>query len=378
MKKVKLAAVLIAASMGLTSCNMAGNTSLSTKTESEESVIDATDLIEEAGDVSVGPESETEFDIVVFDQTESENTVIPAETEKESEVETEMETEAPNGPINEIVSKYISTREAAGEKWSVSYEDLQSGTVYGYKDEEVLQSASVVKLFIMGAVYRYMCYPQKDEEPVEFHEEYDGQLKETIVKMITVSDNDCANLLIERLGEGDFDLGAKRIKTFCEENGYTGTSIGRRFLGTNEKGDNYSTTADTRKILSDMYHGKLVNEEASEKMLEIVKGQTLKNKIPAGLPEGFTSGNKTGEMPEGYNLGCIENDCAIVFPPKGQGEGYILTIMSNDLGGKNQEAVGVIRQISADVAQWYLNNRADAPAQSTSETEAGTEADTEA
>ena len=91
-------------------------------------------------------------------------------------------------------------------------------------------------------------------------------------------------------------------------------------------------------------------------MLEIVKGQALKNKIPAGLPEGFTSGNKTGEMPEGYGLGCIENDVAIVFPPEGEGEGYILTVLSNDLAGRNDEAIAAIQQISSLTAQWYLQN----------------------
>ena len=89
-------------------------------------------------------------------------------------------------------------------------------------------------------------------------------------------------------------------------------------------------------------------------MLEIVKGQTRKNKIPAGLPAGFTSGNKTGEMPEGYGLGCIENDSAIVFAPEGMGKGYILTVMSTNLGGRNSEAISVIGQISSMVAQWYI------------------------
>lgn len=336
--------------------------------------IDVEQLITEIGDISVGPETETEFDLVVPDETESEAaSEETVQTETESESESEMETEAFNGPINAVVSQFISSREAMGEQWAVSYEDLESGTVYGYHDDEVLQSASVVKLFIMGAVYRYMCYPPEGEAPIEFHEEYDGQLRETIVKMITVSDNDCANLLIERLGEGDFYLGAERIHTFCEENGYEGTTIGRRFLGSNENGDNYTTAAATRMILSDMYHGKLVNEEASAKMLDIVKAQTLKNKIPSGLPSGFTSGNKTGEMPEGYGLGCIENDCAIVFPPEGEGEGYILTIMSNNLGGRNSEAVNTIIQISSNVAQWYLDNRNETAANATGTTETAAE-----
>ncbi len=276
------------------------------------------------------------------------------ETEKSPETETESETQLQGGPVIDVVSEYLSSREAMGEQWSVAYEDLETGEKYGYQEEDIMQSASVVKLFIMGAVYRYMCYPKEGETAIPFHEEYDGQLRDTIVSMITVSDNSCANLLIERLGEGDFGKGAGLIREFCEENGYTGTSIGRRFMEENPSGDNYTTSADSRKFLSDLYHKKLVTEEASAKMLEIVKGQTLRNKIPAGLPSGFTSGNKTGEMPEGYGLGCIENDSAIVFAPEGMGEGYILTVMSNRLGGRNSEAISLIVQISSKVAKWYI------------------------
>ena len=56
------------------------------------------------------------------------------------------------------------------------------------------------------------------------------------------------------------------------------------------------------------------------------------------------------EMPEGYGLGCIENDCAIVWPA--QGEPYILVTLSSELAGRNDEAIQIIRQISAYVAAW--------------------------
>ena len=107
----------------------------------------------------------------------------------------------------------------------------------------------------------------------------------------------------------------------------------------------------------DLYEGRLVNEEASGKMLDILKKQTLTSKIPAGLPEGYSSGNKTGEMPDGYGLGCIENDSAIVFATETEDEktspGYILVALSNDLNGENEQAQAQIRDLSEKVASWY-------------------------
>ena len=100
-------------------------------------------------------------------------------------------------------------------------------------------------------------------------------------------------------------------------------------------------------LLADLYHGKCVNEEADAKMLELLKGQQVRHKIPAGLPAGFTSGNKTGEMPLGYGLGCIENDIAIIFSPDYD---YALVVLSSDLEGRNDEADHVITQISSFTA----------------------------
>lgn len=84
-------------------------------------------------------------------------------------------------------------------------------------------------------------------------------------------------------------------------------------------------------------------------MLTILRGQTNRSKIPAGLPEGIRSANKTGEMPEGYNLGCIENDIAIIFTDKSD---YVLAVLSNELAGKNEEARQLISQISSYIFEF--------------------------
>lgn len=374
MRRIILFAMLLTAALGLSGCDLLKQaarqkeSAQDTQDQSEQQIVidteDGIPFIEtqaeddtEAADSDLQTESDMEEDFMVVPDTETGMSEGEEETESqvqaETQIQTETEEESYPEPVNTILAQVIAGREAMGEHWAVGYEDLATGEVCGYHDADVMQSASVVKLFIMGAVYRYMCYPPEGEEPIPFGEEYEGQLREVINSMITVSDNDAANLLVDRLGGGDFAKGAELIAEFCKENGYVGTSVGRRFLESNPTGDNYTTAADTRKFLSDLYHGKLVNEEASAKMLEIVKEQTLRNKIPSGLPEGFASGNKTGEMPEGYGLGCIENDVAIVFPPEGQGEGYILTVLSNDLAGRNSEAIEAIRQISSLTAQWY-------------------------
>ena len=253
-------------------------------------------------------------------------------------------------PVADIHEKYLSSRENMGEKWSVSIENLKNHNICSYNEKEKMQSASVIKVFIMGAVYDRMCYPSSPDRLISSAENYDGELRYLLEQMITVSSNEAANELINRLGEGDFAGGAQAVNQFCRENGYTSTSVGRRFMEENPIGDNYTSAQDCRKILEDIYEGNCVNQEASEKMMTILKQQTNLSKIPAGLPAGYAAANKTGEMPEGYGLGCIENDMAIVFSDQGD---YILVVLSNNLGGRNEDAKQVITQISKYVLELF-------------------------
>lgn len=268
---------------------------------------------------------------------------VETDTTNQKESETEMEALS---IIEDLKDNWLNNAESSGQKWAVSIKKLPDGPQEDYHANVPMQSASIIKVFIMGAVYDRVCYPESDDLALYFGEQYEGELKELLTKMITISDNQAANRLVEGLGNGDFDAGAAVVNEFCQQNGYVDTSLGRRFLAENPTGDNYTSAADCCKILSDIYSGVCASSEASVKMLDLLKGQTLKGKIPSGLPNGIESANKTGEMPEGYQLGCIENDIAIVF---GEDTDYILCILSNNLDGNNENAREWIRQISSFV-----------------------------
>lgn len=275
-----------------------------------------------------------------------------AETESEGgeketrESETRTETEGSQAVLNLHLDTYLDGEEASGAKWAISIQNLSDGARYEKNAEESMQSASVIKVFIMAAVYGKICYPAEGEEAIYAPEQYDGELKELLTNMITVSDNEAANRLVELLGNGDFEAGKQIVNTFCQENGYTGTHLGRRFLEENPTDDNFTTAADCGKLLREIYEGSCVSQEASAKMLKLLKGQTRTGKIPSGLPQGITAANKTGEMSEGYGLGCIENDIAIVY---GEQQDYVICVLANDLAGRNEEAIQKIQEISSYV-----------------------------
>lgn len=243
-----------------------------------------------------------------------------------------------------LEEKYFQSLGASGEKWAVAVTDLTSDEKCEINGDAVMQSASVIKVFIMGAVYERGIYAADlGLTPISV-----GDVSGLLHSMITVSDNEAANELVIRLGQGNFYAGAAVVNDFCQDHGYTASHMGRPFLAENPSDDNYTSANDCTDILTDIYNGDLVNEEASAQMLNLLKQQTRKGKIPAGIPQNVATANKTGEMSAGYGLGVIENDMAIVLNGE---KAYVISVLSNNIGS-NGSAQSTIAGISSAVYQY--------------------------
>ena len=205
-----------------------------------------------------------------------------------------------------------------------------------------MQSASVIKAFIMAAVYDKLIYP---DEGTTVSSDYESTLKPLLTSMITVSDNDSANELVRKLGGGDFQTGAAIVNEFCQERNYTSTHLGREFLASDPTDDNYTSASDCCRLLSDIYNSSLVNAEASAEMLALLTSQTKTAKIPAGVPSGTATANKTGELADSGKLCVVENYSANVFYKE---HPYVLCLHSNNIQN-NSSAQNTIKKISADV-----------------------------
>ena len=72
-------------------------------------------------------------------------------------------------------------------------------------------------------------------------------------------------------------------------------------------------------LLWDVYQDVFTH---SQDMLELLKAQERTGKIPAGIPDGVETANKTGELEN------VENDAAIVWAGE---HPYIVCIMSSNL-----------------------------------------------
>lgn len=226
-----------------------------------------------------------------------------------------------NTDFSSVVAK---ARNNVGGNWAAALVDLSSGDEITADNDSQMQAASLIKLFIMGAIY----------EKYDTYKEQDSNVDSYLYSMITVSDNTAANNLVRILGSGNTDAGKNVVTSYCKTHGYNNSSMGRLLLESTINGDNYTSVGDCARFLTRVYRGEL---EHSDDMLNLLKQQTRTSKIPSGVPSGVQTANKTGE------LDLVQNDAAIVFADRP----YVLCVMSENVPAGS--AVSAIVTLSSEI-----------------------------
>ena len=218
--------------------------------------------------------------------------------------------------------------------WSVFVSDLINETE-GSINDQTMQAASLIKLYIMGAIY-------------ENYDQIIGQYGKDSVdsnlhSMITVSDNDAANTLTTYLGGGNSSAGMQAVNSFCQAHGYDQTHMGRMLLASNENDDNYTSVGDCGHLLQEIYKQDTSGYTHAADMFNLLKAQTRCNKIPAQLPEGVKTANKTGELDN------VENDAGIIYDSKND---VVIVFMSQNLSSAGS-AQNTIATLSRTIYDYY-------------------------
>ena len=308
---------------------------------------------------------------------------------------TQPESSFTDDKLSSVLSQVQTLLPVSNGDWSVYVCDLATGAE-GTINDHRMQAASLIKLYIMGAVY---------ENYDALAEQYGKDIIDAdLYTMITVSDNDAANELTTCLGSGDAQTGMQIVNNYCLAHGYTTTSMGRLLLHSNEFGDNYTSVSNCGAFLKMVYQNgyqekisaepettdesaaqsetadespaqsetadespaqsetadesaaqsetadetvaapeteltevltetdtdSLESEAAAQTaqanasdMFSLLCAQTRKHKIPAQLPDGVHTANKTGELDD------VENDAAILYDTDND---LIIVFMSEHLG----------------------------------------------
>lgn len=236
--------------------------------------------------------------------------------------------------LETLLSQIQTTLPAGNGSWSVYISDLVNDSE-GNINAQRMQAASLIKLYIMGAVY---------ENYNDIIQQYGKSTVDSyLYSMITVSDNDAANTLTSYLGGGDSSEGMRVVNDFCLSHDYTSTSMGRLLLQSNEFGDNYTSVSDCGHFLQEIYNKDSSELIHADSMYDLLKAQTRRNKIPAQMPKGVNIANKTGELSN------VENDAGIIYDTPND---VIIVFMSENLSDTGS-AQSTIASISRQIYDYY-------------------------
>lgn len=264
--------------------------------------------------------------------SQKEVTALPKPPVSTEETPVETPTPSPTPTLQDTLQPQLESMISSLQgEWSIYVKDLSNNQEIILKDHKG-HSASLIKLFTAGR------YEQAIRDG-ELEETESGDYNEAL--MISNSDNDAWVNLETIIGYGSYRNGYTSVTQFARNEGFSNTG---RLVDQNDNwngngGMNWTSVKDVGTCLDEIYHGTYVDQQASEKILNLMKQQTHLNKIPAGLPAGTVCANKTGE------LDLTQNDAAIVYGPK---TNYILVVMSDGMNDGNQ-AINEIIQISQTV-----------------------------
>lgn len=227
--------------------------------------------------------------------------------------------------------------------WSVYLKDLSLGRTMEI-NEHSMESASLIKLYIAGAIYEQLVLGNLQETDT---------ILSSLNAMITVSDNEASNVLVRQMCDesGDFQTGLAKVNDFIARYGFTNTQqvngIADPSLWVSDGRINMTSPADCGRLLEMIYNGELASHFYSFRFETLLNKQEVNYKIPAGLPDGVHISHKTGEVDD------TENDAAIIYTPYGD---YIFCIMSTDLTDTNA-AVDHIREITRLIYDYFCGEK---------------------
>jgi len=210
--------------------------------------------------------------------------------------------------------------------------DLRSGEVVQANAEGVFPSASLIKLPIMVAAFQAVQEGKISlSMPItlRLHDKRGGSgvlkfatpgtiftLRELLEYMIIQSDNTAAQLVIQQLGFDYLQNTFKRLGLLDTEIHPDGFRLTARHIAD----DNRTSPRDMAFLLEKIYRRDIVSSEASDQMLDILKHQKLRDRLPRFLPTGWEIAHKTGLL----RRAC--HDVGIVFSPGGD---YLICVLTS-------------------------------------------------
>ena len=231
------------------------------------------------------------------------------------------------------------------------YKNLVTGETFGLNENELFESASVIKLPIYAVVMKLYhegklnltdkltCHDWEKKPSCGalqfFPGDFEVEIGTLCALMITLSDNTATNMFIRHFG---IDFLNEQFKEIGLEQSHI-----ERFLfdpeASAEGKENRVTPKEMGMLLEQIYRHSFLSEDVSTQMETVLKKQQIKHKLRGYLPKSIECAHKTGED-EG-----ITNDVGVVYAKEPFAACY--TFNQADV----PEAERAIREITLELAK---------------------------
>ncbi|MDP2873690.1 MAG: serine hydrolase [bacterium] len=222
--------------------------------------------------------------------------------------------------------------------FGVYFEDLESGSSFGFNEDRIFYAASLAKVPLLVGTFISL---EKKEITVntsltyleEDFEEGDGSIQnqpfgtsftldQVLTKLCKESDNAAKNILFRTIA-------TVNIRQVLQTAGAKKTDLK----------ENLSTPKEIASIFKIVYENKVTSKESGTKIFDLLTGTTTEDRLPEPLPKDIVVSHKIGTWPDTDSY----HDCGIIFAAKP----YILCIMSEN--SPYGEAVATIQEVSKTI-----------------------------
>ena len=278
--------------------------------------------------------------------------------------------QSPVPPIKRLQTNIERITQSVNAKWGIYIKCLETGEEIAVNADEQMDTMSVIKIPLMVESFRQIedkkialadrvTLKEADLRPGtgvlrSLDTGASVTIKDLLTLMIIVSDNTATDLLFNKVGGTepvnklmqDYKLGTIRATGTTDVwfKALRAAPSAAEFHKQGKTPFGLSSTRDIGQLLEKIKRGEAVSKSASEKMLQMMRGQVYSSRLPKYVT-GFIVPHKTGDF-----LPYIGNDVGIM---ESQGRNVIICVFTSNHYGIGPNLEEAIARIAEQTANYF-------------------------
>jgi beta-lactamase class A len=275
-------------------------------------------------------------------------------------------------PLARLQANIERITRSVNAKWGIYIKCVETGEEIAINADETMDTMSVIKIPLMAEVFRQIeagKFALTDRVTLKETDKRPGTgvirsldagasltIKDLITLMIIVSDNSATDMLFEKVG------GVEPVNKLMQSYGLTTIKATApsdvwfkalraepdlwKFHTEGKTPYGLSSPREMGKLLEKIHKGEAVSKQASEQMLQIMRGQVYSSRLPKYVT-GFRVPHKTGDF-----LPYIGNDVGILESANRHIVISVFTARHNGIGPNLEDAIARIAEQVANFYAW--------------------------